>query len=62
MSYASFHIMLLFLDGSLITNSSVYLCNCCNVVSYKAVTVVFFLNIEEIESQYTDSSKFNRPM
>ena len=58
--------MLLFLDRSLITNCYVYLCNSCDVVSYKAVTVVFFLNIEEIESQYTDcvtdSSKFNRPM
>ena len=62
MSCATFRIMLLFLDSSLITNFSVYLCNSCNVVSYKAVTVVFFLNIEEIESQYTDSSKFNRSM
>ena len=49
------------LDRSLIANCSVYLCNSCNVVSYKAVTVVFFLNIEKIEWQYTDSSKFNRP-
>ena len=38
---------------------SVYLCNSYNVDSYKAVNVVFFLNIEEIESQYTDSTKFN---
>ena len=51
MSCASFRVMLLFLDRSLITNCYVYLCNSCNVVSYKAVTVAFFLNIEEIESQ-----------
>ena len=53
--------MLLFPNGSLITNCSVYLCNSCrtNVDSYKAVTVVIFFNIEETESQYTDSSKFN---
>ena len=42
MSCASFRAMLLFLDRSLITNFYVYLCNSCNVVSYKAVTVVFF--------------------
>ena len=34
--------MLLFLDRSLINNCYVCLCNSCNVVSYKAVTVVFF--------------------
>ena len=62
MSCASFRVMFLFLDRSLITNCYVYLCNSCYVVSYKAVTVVFFLNIEEIESKYTDWSKFNRPM
>ena len=62
MPCTSFRVMLLFLDRSLITNCYVYLCNSCNVVSYKAVTVVFFLNVEEIESQKTDSSKFNRPM
>ena len=66
MPCASFRVMLLFLDRSLITNCYVYLCNSCNVVSYKAVTVVFlglyFLNVEEIESQQTDSSKFNRPI
>ena len=39
---ASFRVMLLFLDRSLIKNCNVYLCNSCNVVSYKAVTVVFF--------------------
>ena len=39
---ASFRVMLLFLDRSLTTNFSVYLCNSCNVVSHKAVTVVFF--------------------
>ena len=59
MSYTSFRIIMLFLDRNLIINSSVYLCNSCN---YKTVTVIFFLNIEEIESQYTDSSKFNRAM
>ena len=51
MPCASFRVMLLFLDRSLITNCYVYLCNSCNVVSYEAVTVVFFPNIEEIESQ-----------
>ena len=59
MSCASFHIMLLFPDRSLITNCFVYVCNWYNVDSYKAATVVFFLNIEEIELQYTDSMKFN---
>ena len=59
MSCASFPIMLLLPDHSLITNCSVYLCNSYNVDSYKAVTVVFFLNIEEIKSQYTDSTKVN---
>ena len=58
MSCASLHIMPLFPDRSLITNFSVYLCNSYNVDSYKAATLVFFLNIEEIESQYTDSTKF----
>ena len=62
MSCASFRIMLLFLDRSFITSCSVYLCNSCNVVSYKVVTVAFVLNIEEIKPQYRDSSKFNRPM
>ena len=38
----NYNVMLLFPDRSLITNCSVYLCNSCNVDSYKAVTVVFF--------------------
>ena len=43
MSYTSFQIILVFLDRSLITNCSVYLCiNSCNADSYKAVTVAIF--------------------
>ena len=56
MSCASVRVMMLFLDRSLITNCSAYLCNSCNVVSYKAVTLVVSLNIEVTESQYTDSN------
>ena len=51
MSCASFRVMLLFLDRNLITNCYVCLRNSCNVVSYKAVTVIFFLYVAEIESQ-----------
>ena len=51
--------MMLFPDSSLITNCYVYLCNLCNVDRFKAATAVFFLNMEETESQYTDSTKFN---
>ena len=40
---ASFHIMILFPDSSLITNCSVYPCNSCNVDRFKPVTVVIFM-------------------
>ena len=49
-SNVSFHIMMLFPGSSLTTNYSLYLCNLCNVDSYKALTVIIFLNVEEIES------------